>query len=256
MTGTTDKVLLDMQDVSIPAPEGHGGPMLSGVNWQVLEGDYWAVAGKHGTGKSDLLEVIAGLARPAGGRICLFGKDITDLEAEEWLIERLRMGYVFGDGGRVFHQMTVVQNITLPLCYHYDADEAEMTLEVQRLLQAAELESVQFETPNRISRSLRQRVALVRALALKPDLLLLDNPVSGMDPMQMEWWKGFLKKLSTGHPVLGGKRLTLVVTVASLRPWLDQATQFAVLDKGEWCKLGNRQEREERWKPAWNEMLN
>lgn len=250
------KAIVELKDVTLH-PSGDPTPApIRGIHWQVCEGEYWALAGKHRSGKSDLLAAIAGLTRTHGGSIHLFGKEITQLKAEEWLTERLRIGYVFGDGGRVFHHMTVLQNITLPLCYHFDADELEMAVTVQTFIQAIGLEKVQHSTPSSLPWVMRQRVALARALALKPDILLLDNPVAGLDPIQTEWWREFLKALSKGHPVLGGKRLTLIVAMSGLRPWLDQATHFAVLDSGHWHNLGDAKQREQNWNPAWNELLN
>ena len=93
--------------------------------------------------------------------------------------------------------------------------------------------------------ALQKRVGLARALVLRPELLLVDDPLTGLDPRNTNWWLGFMDALSRGHPLLTGQPMTLVVTTTDLRPWKGHARQFAVLKDqklsvlGSWSQLEN-----------------
>lgn len=253
---STAKPILEMDSVTVLRPDGSDGEVLDGVTWTVRDGDYWAIGGRQGAGKTELLSVAAGLSRPASGSVNLFGRDIVELEAEEWIHERLRLGFVFSDGGRVFHHLSVAQNVSLPLCYHYDSEPEDVQPEVDRVLNAVELTQFYDEYPAEISPAWRQRIGLARALAMKPDVLLLDNPTSGLDFAHSEWWLNFLGGLAKGSASSGGKRVTLVVATSSLSPWLNRATQFAFLKDKQMHVVGDRAAWDASPDPLVREMAN
>jgi ABC-type transporter Mla maintaining outer membrane lipid asymmetry ATPase subunit MlaF len=91
-----------------------------------------------------------------------------------------------------------------------------------------------------VNRNWQQRIGLARALALKPEVLLLDNPLTGLDPRDAAWWLDIVDALAAGHPIVDGKPLTLVVTGDDLRPWQNRARQFAVLKNRQFVSLGAR----------------
>jgi ABC-type transporter Mla maintaining outer membrane lipid asymmetry ATPase subunit MlaF len=137
----------------------------------------------------------------------------------------------------------VRENIALPLRYHRNLTAAGAEAEVQSMLDATELTPFADSTPGGIGRNWRKRAGLARALMLRPELLLVDNPLAGLDLRHANWWLGFLGQLSRGQGVLEGRPLTLVVTTADFRPWKDRARQFALLEKqrfrilGAWAQL-------------------
>jgi ABC-type transporter Mla maintaining outer membrane lipid asymmetry ATPase subunit MlaF len=190
-----------------------------------------------GSGKSDFLMMAGGLVAPVRGTYRLFGEEMPIFD-EVRLKERLRLGLVF-DGGQLFNHLTVRQNVALPLRYHRNLAAAQVEAEVGSLLEMTELGPWGDSTPGAMARNWHKRVGLARALILKPDVLLVDNPLAGLDPRHTNWWLNFLEQLSAGHPLMSGRPMTLAVTVADTQPWKDRARQFAMLkDKrfvvGEW----------------------
>lgn len=206
------------------------------VNWTVQEGDYWVIAGLQGSGKSDFLMMTGGVTAPASGRYWLFGEEMPVFD-EPRLRARLRLGLVF-DGGQLLNHLTVRENVALPLRYHRNLTAAEAHAEVARMLEAVELGPWADSTPGAIGRNWQKRAGLARALILKPQILLVDDPLAGVDLRHAHWWLGFLDRLSRGHPLLEGRRLTLVVTTADLRLWKGRAKQFAILRDRRLAVLG------------------
>lgn len=236
MTETTYE--LDLVDVTVPGRSQPSVPILRGVNWQVARGEFWAVAGLHESGKSDLLSLATGLTRPLAGTCRVCGGELAKNSSELAPPERLRVGLLFDGEGRLFHQLTVRDNIALPLLYHRPQDVSEAAQRTQLLLEHLELAEVADTYPSAISRNWRLRVALARALALEPRLLLLDSPLVQLDPRHIRWWIQFLKQLHQGHAALGGRPITIIVATADIRPWERVATHFALLEQGRFFPLG------------------
>lgn len=252
---TASQVVIQMNDVTIPSIDAPDAPLVEAVDWSVAAGEYWIIGARPGGGKSDLLAVAAGLLRPVRGTYRLFGREIGRLHGDEPLPERLRVGLVFEDGGRLFNALTVRENVALPLRYHRNADAEEVHDRVRAILELTGLTAVADYQAGRINRSWRQRTALTRALVLQPEVLLLDNPLAGLDPRQLHWWLEFLAALSTGHPFLDRRPVTLVVATDDLRPWRDHGNRFALIDGKRWLPFGERAELNRCHEPLVQELL-
>ena len=236
--GTT--VLIELAEAATSSLSNPHRREVSDVNWRICAGDFWVVGALPGSGKSGLLSTAAGMLRPLEGRSRYFGRDLEQLDEDEFVRLRRNIGLVFEDGGRLFSHLTVAENVALPLCYHRDCSAGEAAAAVQPLLDRMELSSIARRTPGRINRSWRQRVALARALALQPAVLLLDNPLAGLDPRQTGWWLEFLAALAGGHECLQGRPLTLAVSCEDLRPWIDCGTRFALIKEARWLAVGGK----------------
>ena len=235
-TPQADAPVIEMTGVTIGALRDTDTMVAEGINWTVNAGDYWAVAGLHGSGKSDFLMLTGGLMAPRRGQYRFFGEDMPIFE-DARLKERLRLGLVF-EGGQLFNHLTVAENVALPLRYHHNLGRIQAAAAVNELLECTELALWAESTPGTLGHSWQKRAGLARALALKPEVLLVDNPLGGLDPRHMHWWLGFLDQLSKGHSLMQGRPVTLVVTTADFHPWKGHARQFAVLRNRGFVVLG------------------
>ncbi len=172
--------VLSIRDLAKSYAGAGGRPVLRGVSLDVAPGEYVAVMGESGVGKSTLLNLVAGLDTPDAGRIELDGADLAALDDNaRTLLRRRAMGFVF----QAFHllpQLTVAQNVALPLALNGVARE-EAGARVQRLLQAVGLAERGASRPRELSGGEQQRVAVARALVHGPRLLLADEPTGNLD---------------------------------------------------------------------------
>lgn len=217
--------LIQMSGVTAAALRDAAATVVTGVDWTVNAGEFWAVGGSAGAGKSDFLMLAAGLLAPRAGSCKIFGEAPPTFE-EDRLQQRLRLGFVFEDGN-LFNHLTVAENIALPLRYHRELPPAEIAARVAELLALTELESWADSAPGTLGRAWQKRAGLARALALAPELLLLDNPLGGADARHAAWWLGCLD-----HLAAGARATTLIVTADDLRAWRGHARQFARLENG------------------------
>ena len=227
---------VEMRGVTIGAMRDPGLLVVEDVNWTVAPGEFWVIAGQEHSGKSDFLMLISGLMVPVKGSCKLFGME-TQLFGEAELADRLRVGVVF-EGGQLFSQLTIRENVALPLQYHRNLPPDAAAQEVQTLLDLLELTPLADLTPPHISDNWRQRAALARALILKPEMLVLDNPIGRLGARHLQWWLRFLDQLGHGH-AWAGRPMTLVATTDDLRPWPGAGRKFALLRDKKFHPLGS-----------------
>ncbi len=154
-----------------------------GLDLDVRRGEILAIVGGSGTGKSVLLRTILGLKAPDGGTVELLGKRLADLEEEARAPVLKRMGVLFQDGA-LFSAMTVAQNIRLPFKEHTDLDPKLVGQLIRVKLAMVGLpQDAGAKLPSELSGGMRKRAGLARAIALDPDVLFLDEPTAGLDPI-------------------------------------------------------------------------
>lgn len=160
-------------------------PLLRGIDLTVERGSIVVVSGRSGCGKSSLLEICAGLKRPDRGRVLWDGTPIASLSREALLAERLRIGFVFQQHALISNY-SIFENIALPLRTKGTATEREIEIRVRQIMEEVALFDVDREFPESLSVGQLRSASIARALVTDPDLLLLDEPVSGQDPRTAE----------------------------------------------------------------------
>ena len=158
--------------------------ILKGVNLDVVKGKSVAVMGGSGTGKSVLLKHIVKLVEPETGRVQVEGRWLRDVDEKEMNAIRLRVGYLF-QGGALFDSMTVEENLNFILRRHTSLDPVARAERIGEALSCVHLYSKARQFPAELSGGQRKRVALARATVLGPDILLCDEPTTGLDPVSV-----------------------------------------------------------------------
>jgi phospholipid/cholesterol/gamma-HCH transport system ATP-binding protein len=160
-----------------------GNEVLRGVNLEISPGEVVALIGGSGCGKSVLLKHIAGLMKPDRGRIILDGKDLVTLRERELKALRDRMGFLF-QGGALFDSMTVLENITFPLKEKTRLSSEEIQKLATEELARVGLSGSEHKYPSQISGGMVKRAAIARALVRDPEIMLFDEPTTGLDPVK------------------------------------------------------------------------
>jgi phospholipid/cholesterol/gamma-HCH transport system ATP-binding protein len=213
------------------------GPVLDHVSLTVSEGEIITILGRSGTGKSVLLRLLIGIAQPDAGSIRLQGKEINGLATAELNELRKKVGFLFQQAA-LYDSMTISDNVGFPIMRHSDTSEADRKERIKNLLSQVGMEKDGSKMPSEISGGMKKRVGIARALALDPEILMLDEPTAGLDPITSSEIAELIAKLREER-----KTTCLVVThdFISERKLSDR---LIVLNEGKICAEGTFQDLE------------
>ena len=175
------QIVLELKNITKSFGDNH---VLKGFNLQLFEGENLTIMGKSGSGKSVMVKCLVGLIKPDGGSISIRGEDITKMEQRELDLLRTEIGFLF-QGSALYDSMTVRENLEFPLRRHKNKIKNFEGTEVlvQEALENVGLAHTIDMMPAELSGGMQRRVALARALILKPRILMYDEPTTGLDPI-------------------------------------------------------------------------
>ncbi|HID77872.1 MAG TPA: ATP-binding cassette domain-containing protein [Planctomycetaceae bacterium] len=175
--------------------------VLRDISFAVARGQTLAVIGESGCGKTVLLKTLVGLINPWRGAVYFDGKNLSSLDEKQLALQRMRFGFVF-QSAALFDSLTVGQNVAFPLEQHTrKSDEEIQRIVVSRLAEVGLSEDVILKRPAELSGGMRKRVGLARALALEPEVVLYDEPTTGLDPIMSDVIAELILRARQRHPV-------------------------------------------------------
>ncbi len=212
--------------------------VLNGISLAVKRSETLAVLGRSGTGKSVLLRIIIGLEKPDSGSVRIHGQDIAGLALDKIGEIRMKMGFLFQNAA-LYDSLTVEQNVAFPLQHHTKPmSKSEQADRVRQLLAEVGMEGGLAKMPSDISGGMQKRVGLARALALEPDILLLDEPTAGLDPISAAEIDDLVLKLQQEH------HMASIVVTHDLHSAKTIADRLALLNQGKVVLEGTFEELE------------
>ncbi len=200
--------------------------VLNGINLHIVKGESFVILGGSGTGKSVMLKHIIGLMKPDKGRVFIDGKDVTDYTREQWFDIRRRFGMSFQEAA-LFDFMNVFENVAFPIRRHTRSTEMEIKKRVGYCLDIVGLSGNELLMPAELSGGMRRRAGFARSIALNPEVLLFDEPTTGLDPVMTDQIDNVINDLRRGLDV------TCVTITHDMVSAFDIADRMVMLHEGE-----------------------
>lgn len=209
--------------------------VLKGLSLEIRQGEIIFILGTSGTGKSVLLKTLVGLLSADQGEIWIDGEEVSQFTEEKYLNIRKKCGMVFQHPA-LFDSLSVFENVAFGLRRHYSFDEEVIKQKVHRALQLVHLTDIDEKRPAQISYGMQKRVSLARTIALEPQILLFDEPTTGLDPVTTTAVNQLILDLSRQL------KTTSLVVSHDMNCALSIADRIVVLDQGHIVALGTPNE--------------
>jgi len=238
-----------MIEISEVVKNLNGNLVLRGVDLKIDKGSTCVIIGRSGCGKSVLLKHMVGILKPDKGKIVIDGKDLCRLNEKELNALRMKIGLVF-QGGALFDSLTVGENVGFGLIEHGHISEEEISARVEESLSLVGLSGIANLMPLDLSGGMKKRVALARALCIKPEIILYDEPTTGVDPITADSINELIKGL---HDKL---KVTSVVVTHDMRSAYMVGDKLAMLYQGKLIAQGTPEEIKKTDDPIVHQFIN
>lgn len=209
--------------------------ILDKISLRIQKGETIVIIGQSGCGKSTLLKNIIGLQKPTSGEIIIFDQKITNLREEELNKVRIKMGMLFQEAA-LFDSMTVEENVAFPLRQHTRYKEEKIQGIVRERLKIMGMEGTEKLMPAHLSGGMQRRVGLARALALEPEIVLYDEPTTGLDPIM----KGVINNLIL--ELKNRLKVTSIVVTHDMDTTFKVGDRIGMLHQGSLILIGTPEE--------------
>jgi len=222
--------------------------VLDGINLEIEDGKTTVIIGGSGGGKSVLLKHIIGLLRPDSGQVIVDGVDIATLNDRDMNEIRKKFGMLFQEAA-LFDSMNVMDNVAFPLREHTKKKDNEVRQIVAEMLKAVGLPGVENKMPSELSGGMRKRVGLARAIAMHPQIVLFDEPTTGLDPVMTEAINELIIETQKNFD------LTCVVISHDVQSIFTVGHRIAMLYEGKIIEYGTSEEIRESSDPVLKQFL-
>jgi phospholipid/cholesterol/gamma-HCH transport system ATP-binding protein len=209
--------------------------VLQGVDLGIKKGETITILGGSGTGKSVLLKLIAGLEKPDQGAIRIDKRDICPLKEAELVPIRRKIGMLF-QGSALFDSLSTGENVAYPIREHFRIPEGEIQRIVREKLRMVGLEGIEEKMPAELSGGMKKRVGLARAIAIDPEIILYDEPTTGLDPANTQRINQLIVELQR---IL---KVTSIVVTHDLESAYQVTDRLALLYRGRIAMAGTKEE--------------
>jgi len=209
--------------------------VLKNLNLTIKSGETTVIIGRSGCGKSVLLKHIIGILKPDSGQVLIDGKDISKMYGKELNDIRMKFGMLF-QGAALFDSLTVWENVAFGMIEHTETEKDAMLARVRECLGLVGLGGIENLKPAELSGGMKKRVGLARAISMKPEIVLYDEPTTGVDPIMGDAINDLIKEL---HDKL---KVTSIAVTHDMKSAYKIANRIAMLYEGKIIEIGTAQE--------------
>lgn len=239
--------VIEIENLSFSYSEDRN--LLKNINIKIAKGKVTAIMGGSGSGKTTILRLISGQIKAQHGNISVFGENLTGLSSNQIHNVRKRLGLLF-QFGALFTDINVAANVAFPLQEHTNLSKDFINKIVAMKLEAVGLTGTQDLMPNQLSGGMARRVALARAIALDPELMLYDEPFTGLDPISLNTTAMLIKKLNSSL------NQTAVLVTHDIAATMGIADYMYFMANGEIIAEGTPEQIKSTTNPAVKQFIN